>query len=84
MATTGLTGPHWASLGLSMAALSAREWIDVKGRKMQADFESFDPDANLVTWRKLEKVHKITLDQFSENTADSYQNASPRPSDRKL
>jgi hypothetical protein len=49
-----------------MAALSAREWIDVKGRKMQADFESFDPDANLVTLRKLGKVHKITLDQFNE------------------
>lgn len=81
MATTGLTGPHWAS---AWRRFPPENGSDVKGRKMQADFESFDPDANLVTWRKLEKVHKITLDQFSENTADSYQNASPRPSDRKL
>ncbi len=66
MIDTRITWIILASLGLSMAALSAREWIDVKGRKMQADFESFDPDANLVTLRKLGKVHKITLDQFNE------------------
>ncbi len=66
MIDTRITWILLASLGLSMAALSAREWIDVKGRKMQADFESFDPDTNLVTLRKLGKIHKITLDQFNE------------------
>lgn len=53
-------------LGASLSWSSAREWTDVKGRKMQADFESFDSEEGLVILRKQGKVHKIALDQFSE------------------
>jgi len=52
--------------GLSLGLLSARTWTDVDGRTIDAEFDSYDPDAGKVTILRDGKAFRVALETFCE------------------